>query len=253
MKNKIAVITGAGKGLGQETAVQFAQDNIDVVLVARSKCTETEEKIKATRTNARFISVQCDISDPAQVAEMKKKVDEFGGCDILVNNAGIYPFIMFEDLSYEQWKAYFATNVDGPFNCCKAFLPGMQEKGWGRVVNIASNAFMNGADPMLSGYVSTKGAVIGLARALASEYGPHGITVNCVAPGLFVCDTTVGNIGGKPGDEGAKKWDLMYGLQAIKKNPYPSDFVGAIKFLVSDAASFMTAQTLVVDGGLARV
>ncbi len=119
-------------------------------------------------------------------------------------------------------------------------------------MSIASNSFLNGADPKLSGYISTKGAVIGLTRALASEYGEYGITVNAVAPGLFVCESTIKEIGGKPGDEGAGKWDLMYNLQAIPKYPYPADFVGAIKFLVSEEAGFMTAQTMYVDGGLAR-
>lgn len=257
MANKIAVITGAGKGLGQETAYQFATElGLDLVLVSRSGCDETEKRIRDAGCDVRILQVKCDISDPAQTAEMKKKVDEFGGCDILINNAGIYPFLMFEDLDYEQWKAYFATNVDGPYNCLQAFLPGMREKGWGRVVNITSDAFMNGAEPMLSGYIATKGAVIGLTRALASEYGPHGVTVNSVAPGLFVTDTTIGNIGGKPGEvpeDKFNKWDLMLGLQPIKKYPYPSDFTGAIKFLISEEAGFMTGQTVVVDGGIARV
>ena len=258
MANKIAVITGASKGLGQEIAYQFIRDlGLDVVLVARGDCKQTEERIAAlNKPECRVLSVACDISDPEKVAEMKKKVDEFGGCDILINNAGIYPFILFEDLDYKMWKSYFATNVDGPYNCLQAFLPGMREKGWGRVVNITSDSFMNGQEPKLSGYISTKGAVIGLTRALASEYGPYGVTVNSVAPGLFVCDQTISNIGGAPGeieDGGFNKWDLMLGLQSIKKYPYPADFTGAVKFLVSEEAGFMTGQTMVVDGGIARV
>ena len=127
MANKIAVITGASKGLGQEIAYQFVRDlGLDVVLVARGDCKQTEERIAAlNKPECRVLSVACDISDPEKVAEMKKKVDEFGGCDILINNAGIYPFILFEDLDYKMWKSYFATNVDGPYNCLQAFLPGM--------------------------------------------------------------------------------------------------------------------------------
>lgn len=253
MMKRVALVTGARKGLGQETAVELAKLGHDVALVARNACTETEERIKKEAPGITAVSYQCDISDPKQVNAMAEKVErELGAVDILINNAGIYPFMMFEDVTYEAWKKYFATNVDGPFNCCKAFLPHMKEQGWGRVVSIASNSFLNGADPKLSGYISTKGAVIGLTRALASEYGEYGVTVNAVAPGLFVCESTIKEIGGEPGDEGAGKWDLMYNLQAIPKYPYPADFVGAIKFLVSEEAGFMTAQTMYVDGGLAR-
>ncbi len=257
MTKRVALVTGARVGLGQETAVELAKLGHDVALVARNACTETEERIANEAPGAKAISYQCDIRDPKQVQEMAAKVRaDLGDVEILINNAGIYPFILFEELDYDAWKNYFATNVDGPYNCCQAFLPAMREKGWGRVVSISSDAFMNGQEPKLAGYISTKGAVIGLTRALASEYGPYGVTVNSVAPGLFVCDQTISNIGGAPGEipEGEfNKWDLMIGLQSIKKYPYPSDFTGAIKFLVSEEAGFMTGQTMVVDGGIARV
>ena len=240
MTKRIALVTGARVGLGQETAVELAKLGHDAALVARHKCGETEARIAKEAPGAKAISYECDIRDPKQVQEMAAKVRaDLGDVEILINNAGIYPFILFEELDYDAWKNYFATNVDGPYNCCQAFLPAMREKGWGRVVSI-----------------STKGAVIGLTRALASEYGPYGVTVNSVAPGLFVCDQTISNIGGAPGEipEGEfNKWDLMIGLQSIKKYPYPSDFTGAIKFLVSEEAGFMTGQTMVVDGGIARV
>ncbi len=257
MTKRIALVTGARVGLGQETAVELAKLGHDVALVARHACTETEERIAKEAPGVKAISYQCDIRDPEQVQAMAAKVKEdLGDVEILINNAGIYPFILFEDLDYETWKNYYATNVDGPYNCLKAFLPAMREAGWGRVVSISSDSFMNGQEPMLAGYISTKGAVIGLTRALASEYGPYGVTVNSVAPGLFVCDQTISNIGGAPGEipeGGFNKWDMMVNLQSIKKYPYPSDFTGAIKFLVSEEAGFMTGQTMVVDGGIARV
>ncbi|MCI8991940.1 MAG: SDR family oxidoreductase [Eubacterium sp.] len=257
MANKIAVVTGASRGLGQEIAFQFVRDcNYDVVLIARKGCEDTEKRIAELGKDCRVLTINCDCADPKQVAEMGKKVADFGGCDILVNNIGIYPYIMFEDLDYKTWKDYFAVNVDSPYNCLYSLLPQMKEKGWGRVVNIVSDAFMNAQEPMLAGYIATKGAVIGLTRALASEYGPMGVTLNCVAPGLFVTEETIKKIGGAPGEipeGGFNKWDLMKGLQSIKKYPYPTDFTGAIKFLVSEEAGFMTGQTMVVDGGIARV
>lgn len=256
MEKKLAVITGASRGLGQEIAVQFAETGYDLVLAARTECKATEERIKATGADVKYVSVACDTTKPESVANLKKKADEMGGCDILVNNVGIYPFMLFEDLDYDTWKNYFDVNVNSPYNCCQAFLPGMREKEWGRVINIASDAFHNGAEPKLSGYIATKGAVIGLTRALASEYGPYGVTVNAVAPGLFVTDQTVENIGGEPGkvpEDKFDKWDLMLGLQCIKKYPYPKEFVGAVKFLASEESGFMTGQTMIVDGGIARV
>lgn len=257
MSRKIAVVTGASRGLGQEIAFQFVRDcDYDVVLIARTPCTATEDRIRELGKDNRVLSVSCDTSDPKAVQEAKKKVMEFGGCDILVNNVGIYPYILFEDLDYDMWKKYFAVNVDSSYNCLQAFLPGMREKGWGRVVTIVSDAFMNGAEPKLAGYIATKGALIGLTRALASEYGPYGVTCNAVAPGLFVTEQTIECIGGAPGEvpeDKFNKWDLMLGLQVIKKYPYPTEFTGAVKFLCSEEAGFMTGQTVVVDGGIARV
>lgn len=250
MADRIAVVTGAAEGLGQAIAARLARDGLDIVLADIASTAKTAELVE--KTGQRALQIECDVTSEASVNALSSKVAAFGGCDVLVNNAGIYPFVMFEDLTFEQWRKILATNLESMFLTCKAFLPQMKDSGWGRVVNITSNAFMNGADPMLAGYVSSKGGVIGLTRALGSEYGQHGITVNAVAPGLVVTDRTIAAIGGRPGDPGAEKWAAMTALQSIKRSGTPEDIVGAVSFLASDDASYMTAQTLIVDGGLAR-
>ncbi|RFA07002.1 hypothetical protein B7R21_17405 [Subtercola boreus] len=250
MKRRIAVVTGAADGLGQATAIRLAKDGYDIVAADIAPTDETVEAVSGL--GVRSLGVRCDVSVEESVTALADAVADFGGADVLVNNAGIYPFILFKDLTTEQWRRIFSINLDGMFYTCKALLPQMQKKGWGRVVNIASNSFINGADPMLAGYVSSKGGIIGLTRALGSEYGEFGITVNAVAPGLLVTKTTAALIG-EPGTPGASKWDNMIALQSIKRSGVPEDVVGAISFLTSDDASYITAQTLVVDGGLARV
>jgi NAD(P)-dependent dehydrogenase (short-subunit alcohol dehydrogenase family) len=248
---RTAVVTGAAAGLGQAIAARLAQDGNNLVLADLRPATETADLVEKAGVRVRV--VECDVTSEESVGRLAAATEEFGGCDVLVNNAGIYPFVMFEDLTFAEWRRILSTNLDSMFLTCKAFLPGMKARGWGRVINMASNAYMNGADPMLVGYVSSKGGVIGLTRALASEYGAHGVTVNAVAPGLTVTATTIAAIGGAPGDDGADKWSAMSSLQAIKRTGTPDDIVGAAAFLASEEAGFITAQTLVVDGGLARV
>ncbi len=188
----------------------------------------------------------CDVSSQDSVGKFAAQVhDRHGRCDILVNNAGIYPVVPFEDTSVEIWRRVIAINLDGTFLMCKAFLPGMRERGYGRVVNIATTIpWLTVGD--FSAYCASKMGVIGLTRSLATEYGTHGVTVNAAAPSLVRTETT------EAGPQ-AGMFDAVAQVQAIKRTQQPVDMVGTIAFLASDDAAFLTGQTIVVDGGLVRL
>jgi len=244
-RDKIAVITGAAAGLGQAFAQRLAQDGAHVVVADVQKADETVTMVEQAGREA--LACICDVSSPDSVAALKAEVSRrFGRCDILVNNAGIYPVQPFEDIAFADWRRVMAINLDGAFLCASAFVPGMKQHGWGRIVNLASNTF-GMVVPGFTHYVASKGAIIGLTRALATELGPHGITVNAIAPSL-TC--TPGTLARKP--RGATKDDDYRDVadrQAIKQPQQPQDLVGTVSFLTSDDAAFLTGQTLYVDGG----
>jgi pyridoxal 4-dehydrogenase len=160
---------------------------------------------------------------------------------VLVNNVGIYPHRPFEELTYAEWRHVLAVNLDSVFLCTHAVYPAMRERGYGRIVNVSSSTFFIGY-PGLAAYIATKGGIIGFTRALASEAGPHGITVNAVTPGLIA---TEGVLGG----EEAGLFDEIVPQQALPRRGEPEDIAECIAYLASPAAGFITGQTINVDGG----
>ncbi|HZO37347.1 MAG TPA: SDR family oxidoreductase [Solirubrobacteraceae bacterium] len=241
---RTVVITGAAGGIGRTYAERFAAAGDAVVVVDIADGEETVAAVRAAGGDALWIA--CDLTDPGSVTSLAAEVEErFGGCDVLVNNAVAYATGLLEELTFEQWRNVIGVGLDGPFLMCQAFVPGMRERGWGRVINISSNTIGMKIDNRIP-YLSAKMGVIGLTRALASEVGADGITVNAVAPGLVRTDKTWAFLG----ESGF--FDVMAARQAIHRTETPDDLAGTLLFLASDDAAFITGQTIVVDGGLVR-
>jgi NAD(P)-dependent dehydrogenase (short-subunit alcohol dehydrogenase family) len=248
---KIAVVTGGANGIGQALALRLAEEGVDIAIADLQPADETVKRIEALGRRAG--SLLCDVSNPDDVSAFADFVArKFGQCDILVNNAGFYKTRRFEDLSFADWRRTMAVNLDSMFLMTQAFIAGMRQRQWGRIVNIASNT-LGSVAPNHVDYIASKGGVVGFTRALASEFGVDGITVNAVSPGLT---RTPGTLEGQFRPRGLpieEAFDLVSKTQAIKRHQTPDDLVGVVAFLTSDDAAFMSGQTLVVDGGLVRV
>ena len=242
---RVAVVTGAAAGIGQAYALRLAQDGAKVVIGDIADAHDTVALVRAAGSDA--LALNCDVSSAEQVHAMAGAAFEaFGKVDILVHNAGIYPITMFTDMSFEDWRKVLSVNLDSMYHVCHEFLPGMRDRHWGRVVCIASTTFHAGT-PGMSHYVASKGGLIGLLRSLAAEVGEDGVTVNALAPSLVRSKGTTEG----PHDE-MGLFEMVAQAQAIKRTQVPEDLVGALSFLVSDDAGFITGQTLVVDGGWVR-
>lgn len=242
---RVALVTGAARGLGLAFAQRLAAEAAIVIAVDRDPAPELAATLKAGGApDASFRQV--DVTDEAQIEAVARAVlERHGGCDIIVNNAGVSPNAQLGDVTLAAWRRTMAINVDSMFLTCRAFVPKMVERGYGRIVNITSNTLglvIGG----FSNYMASKGAVVGFTRGLATDLGPHGITVNCIAPGLTRTPNTERDF---PDGQAFEQFAQM---QAIKRPGMPIDLVGAMSFLTSDDAAFMTGQTLIVDGGLLR-
>ncbi len=243
-QGRTAVVTGAAVGIGRAYARRVAAEGASVILADVADASETEKLISDSGGRASF--VRCDVSDPESVAALAAGVADKGGADILVHNAGIYPMKPADQITFEEWRRVMAVNLDSIFLLTQALLPHMRDGGWGRIVGIASGMIHAGAPGSLH-YVASKGGIIGFVRALAAEVGEHGVTVNAIAPGLI---RSHGTSTGVHDDLGL--FEMVAQVQAVKRNGEPEDLTGALSFLLSDEASFMTGQTLLVDGGLSR-
>jgi NAD(P)-dependent dehydrogenase (short-subunit alcohol dehydrogenase family) len=242
---RVAVVTGAAAGIGQAIARRLARDGHRIAIADLAPADETERLVAGA--GGESLAMVCDVSSGESVAAFADAVrDRFGGCDVLVANAGIYPLAAFADTSFEDWRRVMSVNLDSLFHLTHAFLPGMRAEGWGRIVALASNGFHTGLE-MLVPYVASKGGVIGFVRSLAGEIGADGVTINAIAPTLT---RTKGTTDG-PHDE-LGWFGKVSALQAIKRTGTPDDIAGAVSFLASDDAAFITGQTLPVDGGLVR-
>lgn len=240
---KIALVTGGGSGIGQAIVQRLASEGARVAIADIGDCAETLALLRETGGVA--FAGRCDIAEGNDVASFAREVRErFGDPHILVHSAA-YQFVRaFDDVSFEEWRKTQAVNQDAVFHLLKGVLPAMKSGKWGRIVLIASSQFFIGGQAMAH-YVTSKGALIGLAHGLASELGPHGITINCVAPGLTRTNKAVADLP-------EEVFRHVASLQAIPRNGRPEDQAAAVSFLASDDAAFMTGQTMLVDGGQGR-
>jgi 3-oxoacyl-[acyl-carrier protein] reductase len=235
-------VTGAAQGLGYAAAARLAADGASVALLDRDG---GRLGAAADALGAQGLAVlphTVDLTDEKGVrAAVAAVLSAEGRIDVLVNNVGIYPHRPFEELTYAEWRHVLAVNLDSVFLCTHAVYPAMRERGYGRIVNVSSSTFFIGY-PGLAAYIASKGGIIGFTRALASEAGPHGITVNAVTPGLI---STQGVLGG----EEAGLFDEIVPQQALPRRGEPEDISECIAYLASPAAGFITGQTINVDGG----
>lgn len=242
-EGKVAVVTGAATGIGRELAVGLARRGADLVLVDISGSQETAELISAE--GREVLDLRGDVGSEADWQQVASSVNaRFGRLDILVNNAGIYPFATFDDLDHDLWTTVQRVNLDGPFLGAKACVPLMAKSRSGRIVNLSSNSVGTNLAG-LSHYMASKMGVIGLTRGLANDLAEKGITVNAVAPAIT--ETTGTSVMPQ------SLIDSVWSLQAIQRFATPADIIGPILFLTSDDASFVTGQTVVVDGGMLKI
>jgi 3-oxoacyl-[acyl-carrier protein] reductase len=244
MKDRVVLYTGAAGGLGLDTSLLLMRRGATVVAVDNdpAKVAKLREAAAAIE-RGRLVVSTVDLSDLGGVrTELDGLIAELGGFDVVVNNAAIYPSKAFEDYTIEEHQFVQRVNVDAGIVAVQAALPGMRDRGFGRIVNISSIT-ISGGWANLSPYVASKAALIGLTRAWAREFGPYGITVNAIAPGAFPTDAEKIH----PDPEGYNR--MVLDAQAIKRRGSAEDIAAAIAFFATDEASFITGQTLHVNGG----
>ena len=246
-KDKVAVITGAANGIGQAFAKRLAEDGVHVAIADIASGDATAKMVEAAGRQA--LVCKCDVTSPDSVKAMAADVQKkFGRCDIVVNCAGIFPQKSFDEMSFEDWRRVLSINLDSAFLVSSAFVPGMKQRQWGRIINMASSTLGSVTTGFVH-YVSSKAGLVGFVRALAGELGPHGITVNAIAPSLT---RSPGTLARKP-RAGMASMDEEFAIvaqtQAIKRVEVPDDLAGTVSYLTSDDAAFITGQTLSVDGG----
>jgi NAD(P)-dependent dehydrogenase (short-subunit alcohol dehydrogenase family) len=241
LAGKVAVVTGAAQGIGNAIAKGLAAEGARIVVADLSRAEEAAQEFDDG------IGLTVDVADEAQVDAMVQQVAKrCGSIDILVNNAGLYASLQmrpFTEIPVDEWRQVMDVNVLSMFLTTRAVVPRMREQGGGRIVNISSGTPFRGV-PFLLHYVTSKGAIVALTRALAKELGRDDILVNCVAPGFTMSD----GVREHPEVIEALR-DVSVSSRTLQRDQEPEDVVGAVVFLCGPGATFVTGQTIVIDGG----
>ncbi|MBV9423949.1 MAG: SDR family oxidoreductase [Solirubrobacterales bacterium] len=240
LEERVAIVTGAAQGIGRKIAEGLAGEGARVVVADVRAAEPVAQAIHG-------LAVEVDVSDQLACERMAQTaIDAFGRIDVLVNNAGIYTSLVptaFEQLSVEEWKRVFDVNVLGMYLATRAVAPFMRQAGAGRIINLASGTPYKGV-PFFLHYVASKGAVIAMTRGLAKELGGDNVLVNAVAPGFTMSDGVLSNP-----VQLEQLQEVSAKARVLVRDQYPEDVVGAVLFFAGEASSFITGQSLVVDGG----
>jgi len=241
LDGKVAIVTGAAQGIGRAIADGLAREGARIVIV------DLERAEEAAAAFPDGVAITADVSSEADTARMARDaLERCGSIDILVNNAGLYASLAmrpFTEIPLEEWRRVMDVNVASMFLACRAVVPAMREQGGGKIVNISSGTPFRGV-PFLLHYVTSKGAIVALTRALARELGKDEIHVNCVAPGFTMSEGVKAHPEVVEALQGAS-----VSARTIQRDQLPEDVVGAVVFLCTPGACFITGQTMVIDGG----
>ena len=244
LEGKVAVVTGAAQGIGAAYAEGLASQGARVVVSDIADVSEVVDRITAAGGQA--IGVQADVTDNDSLANLVDQAESaFGPIEVLINNAAIFATLVlkpFTEITEDEWDLVMRVNVRGPFQCAKAVVPSMRKGGRGKIINISSGTFLRGA-PNFAHYVSSKGAIVGQTRALASELGADNIYVNCILVGLTESE------GVKQHAQLSKAGAPTLQARVIKRAMVPEDLLGTIYHLASEDSDFITGQSINVDGG----
>ena len=245
LKDKVAIVTGGGQGLGKDYALALSREGARIVVVDIVDTQET--KLAIEEGGGEALGLHVDVSDEESTMSMAQQtIERFGRIDVLINNAAFFASIVkrpWHEITGQEWDDVIRVNLKGTFFCCKAVYHQMKKQGKGKIINISSGTWYKGS-PLFIHYVTSKAGVVGLTRALAREVGVDGISVNAVAPGLTESDALKKN----PIDT-QEMSQATINSRCFKRAEQPEDLIGTIVFLASDESDFITGQTIVVDGG----
>jgi len=244
LEDRVAIVTGAGRGIGVAYAKALAAEGARVCATDIRDTARTVDIIR--KQGGEAIGLAADVTEPGAVAAMvAETIARFGKVDVLVNNAAVFADLErghFMDISSADWDRVMTVNTRGVFECVKAVVPDMRKRRYGKIINIASGTVFKGSTGLCH-YVASKGAVIAMTRVMARELGDDNICVNAIAPGMTLSEALVG----RQDYENSATPDT----RCFKRHERPEDLTGALVFLASGESDFMTGQTMVVDGGAA--
>jgi len=247
LKDRVVIVTGAARGIGREYCLALAREGAKISAADILSCEETVVQVQ--RAGGEALTVAVDVTDEQSTQSMATQtLERFGQIDVLVNNAALYGGLKltpFEQIPATQWDQVMAVNVKGTWLCCKAVVPAMRQQGKGRIINISSGTIWNGV-PFILHYVTSKGAIFALTRALARELSGTGINVNTITPGYTLTEASK-TLMDPEAFKGFRQ--RVLDRQIIKRSEEATDLTGTVLFLASDDSAFITGQTINVDGG----